>query len=121
MDISHSKVTKSYHPLRYQTKAYDECTKSLNAFTKDEREYLGRYYWLSDMSEFFKPADLFSVMNEAEATKEAEENLQNFELDNESFRCPDASTLDAQIPYVKRLVRLFPQIKESVNEKLSSC
>ena len=72
------------------------------------------------VKEFFKPEDLFSVMNNAEATKEAEQKLQKFELGNESVRCPDASTLQALIPYVKRLVRLFPQISGNIKAKLSS-
>ena len=57
MDISHSKVPKGYHPLRYQTNAYDECTKSLSIFTQDERGFLERYRCLRDMNDFFKPED----------------------------------------------------------------
>jgi hypothetical protein len=59
-------------------------------------------------------------LNNAEAEKEAQRKLQNFDLDYESVRCADASTLHALIPYVKRLVRLYPHIKERVKDKLSS-
>ena len=113
-------ISKRYQTLRYQTKVFDECTKSLSVFTKDELEFLEGYCCLRDMKDFFEPGDLFCVMNNAEAEAEAGKNLQIFELDNESFRCPDAGTLHALIPYVKRLVRLFPQIKVKVTEMLSS-
>ena len=118
-DVSHDKVLKGHHLLRYQTKTYNECTNSLNIFNQDQWEFLELYHLLCRVKEFFKPEDLFSVMNNAEAQKEAQRKLQYFELDNKSFRCPDASTLQTFIPYVKRLVRLFPIIKESVKDKLS--
>jgi hypothetical protein len=72
------------------------------------------------VKEFYKPEDLFSVMNNAEDAKEVEKKLRNFELCKESVRCPEASTLHALIPYVKRLVRLFPHIKQNIKDKLSS-
>jgi hypothetical protein len=120
MDTVFGKVPEGYHPLRYQTKAYDECAKSLSVFNQDEREFLERYRWLCHVPEFFKPEDLFSVMNNAEAQKEAEQILRYFEIGNENLRCPDASTLRALTPYVKRLVQLFPQMKDDVKAKLSS-
>jgi ankyrin repeat protein len=120
MDIAHSKVPKGYHPLRYQTKAYDDCTKSLSAFTQDEREFLERYRWIRHVPEFFKPEHVFCVLSNAEAEKEAERKLQNFELSNERIRCPDASTLHGLIPFVKRLVRHFPHVKEKVKDQLTS-
>ena len=52
--------------------------------------------------------------------KTISKTLQNLRLDNERIRCPDASTLHGLIPYVKRLVRLFPYIKEKVKYKLSA-
>ena len=120
MDTVPSEVPKGYHRLRYQTKAYEECKNSLSVFTQDEREFLEHYIWLRDVPEFFKPGDLFSGIRNAEAQNEAQKQLQNFQLDNESVRCPDASTLHTLIPYVKRLVRLFPRIKENVKEQFSS-
>jgi len=120
MNTDCSKVPEGYHPLRYQTKAYDECTKCLSVFTQDEQEFLERYRWLRHVPEFFKPHELFSVLNYAEVEKEAVQKLQNFYLDNDIVRCPDASTLHALIPFVKRLVRLFPLIKENVKNQLSS-
>jgi len=122
-DTSHSKVPNGYQPFHYQTKAYNERTKSLSVFTQDEREFLERYRWLRRLPEFFKSVkslNMFSVMSNTEAETESEQKLQNFEIDNESVRCPDASTLHSLIPFVKRLVRHFPHIKEVVKEKLSS-
>jgi len=126
MDTVHSKVPKGYHLLRYQTKAYDKCTESLSIFTQEEREFLERYRWLREVSVSFKPDLLFAVMSNAETEKEAdaqnvaEQILKNFEFENERIRCPDASTLHALIPYVKRLVRLFPHLKEKVKDQFSS-
>ena len=120
MDSVHSKVPKGYHLLRYQTKTYDKCTKGLSIFTQDEREFLERYRWLRNLPDFFKPEDLFCVMNNGEAEKQAEQNLRDFELDNEKIRCTEAGTLHALIPYVKRLVQLFPHIKKNVKDQLSS-
>jgi hypothetical protein len=120
MDTAPSEMPKGYHQLRYQTKDYDECTKSVSIFNQDEREFLERYLCLRHVSHFFKPKDLFSVMENTEATKEAVQKLQNFELGKESVRCPDANSLHNLIPYVKRLVRHFPQISENTKAKLSS-
>jgi hypothetical protein len=114
-DISHSKVPEGYRPLRYQTKVYDECTKRQNIFTKDEWEFLERYRWLRDLPEFFKPGDLFSVMNNAKAQIRAKEMLQNFKLEQERILC-----LNALIPYVQRLVRLYPQLKDKAKHQFSS-
>ena len=120
MGTVHSNMPEDYHPIRYQTKAFDECSKSLSVFTLDEREFLERYCWLRDIPEFFKPEDLFCVMDNAEAEKEAQQKLRNFKLDNESVRCPDTSILHAMIPFVKRLLRLFPHLKENVEKRMSS-
>jgi len=120
IDTAPSEVPKGYHQLRYQTKAYDECTKSISIFNQDEREFLERYLWLRHVSDFFKPEDLFSVMENTEATKEAEQKLWNFKLGKESVSCPDANSLHKLIPYLKRLVRHFPQISENIKAKLSS-
>jgi ankyrin repeat protein len=120
IDTVHSKVPKGYHPIRYQTKAYDACTNCLSVFTKDEWELLESYRWLREVPEFFKPQDLFSAMSNAEDIKEAEQKLHNFELGDDSICCPDANTLRVLMPYVKRLIRLFPDIKEKVKEQMLS-
>jgi hypothetical protein len=111
MNSVHNKVPKGYHPIRYQTKVFDECTKILSVFTQDEREFLQRFRWLREMKDFFKPKNLCCIMNNVEDEEKAEQMLQDFKLDNESVCCPDASKLHGLIPYLKRLVRLFPCIK----------
>jgi hypothetical protein len=72
------------------------------------------------MTDFFKPSNLFWVMSNFEAEKEVVHKLQNFELENVSVRCPDASTLRELIPYVKRLVRRFPKLKDIAKNQLSA-
>jgi len=115
-----SHVPKGYHLIRFQTKDYEEYTKSLSIFTQDEPEFLERYRWLFHVPEFFQPQDLFSELNNSEVGKEAEHILWDFKLDNEKIRCPYDSTLHELIPYVKRLVRLFPELKDKAKEQLSS-
>jgi len=119
-DISPSKVPKGYHPLRYQTKAYDECTERLSIFNKDQREFLENYLCLLKLKKTFKFKNFFPIMSNAEAEKEVQQNLQNFELDNERIRCLESSKLYVLIAYVKRLVQLFPHIKKEIKDKLSS-
>jgi len=42
----------------------------------------GALLYFRNMPEFFEPKELFSIMNNVEAQKEAEENLRFFEFDN---------------------------------------
>ena len=58
-EIPFNKVPKDYHPLSYQTKAFDECAKSLSVLTEDVRGFLVLYRWLPQVPEFFKPEDRF--------------------------------------------------------------
>ena len=111
---------KDYHPLRYQTKKYDERVSSLSVFCQKERQFLESYSWLSKLPEFFKPRELFSVMEDSQAQDEAEKLLQNFEIDKDKIYCTDACTLQALIPYVKRLLQLFPETKQNTKLALLS-
>ena len=69
--------------------------------------------------EFFKPKDLFSAMGENKAQEDAEKLLQFFETENNTIHCTDGSALQALIPYVKRELQLFHQIKENTKRVLS--
>ena len=51
--------------------------------------------------------------------QEAEKMLQSFEIKNQTIRCTDGTALQALIPYVQRLLQLFPQIKENTKCALS--
>jgi len=46
--------------------------------------------------------------------------LQSFEIENDKIHCTDASALQALIPCVKRLLQLFPRIKEKTKHALST-
>ena len=46
--------------------------------------------------------------------------FKSFDIENEKIRCTDANALQALIPYVKRLLQLFPRIKENTKCALSS-
>ena len=59
METVSSEVPKGYAPLRYQTKAYDECTNSLSIFNKDQREFLESYLCLLKLKKIFKFRDFF--------------------------------------------------------------
>ena len=124
-----SKYFNNYQPdvkpkddnnIRYQTNAFNECTRSLRVFTHDEREFLQHYFFSLELKKIFKFKDSFSLLSNADDEEKAQQKLQNFELDNESISCPDATTLHTLVPYVKRLVRLFPHIKKEIKDKLSS-
>jgi hypothetical protein len=54
-------------------------------------------------------------MEDSQAQDEAENKLQNFEIESDTVRCTDASALQALMPYVKRLLQQFPEIKEFRN------
>jgi hypothetical protein len=80
MDTVPSKAPEGYHPLHYQSKAYDECTNSLRAFNQDQREFLELYRWLRHVTEFFKSGRLFAVINNAKAQNEIEKSYRTLSL-----------------------------------------
>jgi len=108
------------NPIRYQTKHYDDRVNSFRIFSEEEQKFLQCYRWLRHWAELCKPKELFSVMEDNEAQVEAEKILQNFEIKNDKIHCRDSSALQALIPYVKRLLQLFPEIKEKTERALSS-
>jgi len=101
-----------YSPIRYQTKLYDKRLNSFSVFGEEGQELIEFYHWLRKWSEFFKPKEIFSAMDDNKAQEEAETMLQNFEIESGTIRCTDSVALQALIPYVKRLLQLFPQIKD---------
>ena len=132
-----AKNLNNYHPdiknvsfqhlclIRYQTKLFDERVNSLSIFSEEEQEFLQSYHRLRKWPEFCKPKELFAVMKNDRAQEQAEKILQNFEIENEKICCTDVSALQALIPYVKRFLHLFPEIKEFRNRvyqyETSSC
>jgi hypothetical protein len=112
-------LTKGYNPITYQTTNYDERVTSVSIFSQEERQFLENYHRLCQLPEFFKPKGIFSVIRNEQAQEEAEKILQSFEIENETIRCTDANALQALIPYVKRLLQLFPEIKENTKCALS--
>jgi hypothetical protein len=111
---------KDYHPLRYQTKTYDGRASRLSIFSEEECQFLQDYLRLRQSPESFKPKELFSPVRNNQAQEETEKILQSFELENDRIRCVNASALQALIPYVKRLLQLFPEVKEKTKSALSS-
>jgi hypothetical protein len=117
-DIIHKYLPSSTIP--YRCKPYDENVNSLSVFSEIERKFLQRYLWLRQWPEFFKPKELFGVMKDQQEQEKSEKLLQSFETENDRVHCPDASALQALIPYVKRFLQLFPEIKESTKTVVSS-
>ena len=111
---------KGYHQMRYQTKPYDERASRLNVFSQEERQFLESYRWLCKLPEFFKPEELFSEMEDSQAQEQAVNILKDFEIKKDKIRCTDVSAFQVLIPYVKRLLQLFPQIKVNTKCALSS-
>ena len=111
---------QDYHPLRYQTKTYDELVSSLNVLSQKELQFLEIYRWLRQLPEFFKPKELFSVMEDSQAQEQAEKLLRNFDIEKDKIRCTEVSPLQELIPYVRRLLQLFPEIKKNTKHVLSA-
>jgi len=103
----------NYRVLRYQTATFDESVSSLRVFCEEERQFLQSYLWLRQLPEFFKPTELFAVMEDNNAKKQAEMKLQDFYIDKNKISFTDGSALQALIGYVKRLLQLYPGIKEN--------
>jgi hypothetical protein len=108
------------NPIRYQTKDYDERVNSLSVFSQEEQGLLQLYFWLRSWPEYFKPEELFSVMEDNQAQDYAVKMLQNFEIEEDKIRRTDDGKLEALILYVRRLLELFPKIKENTKRAFSS-
>jgi hypothetical protein len=54
-------------------------------------------------------------MDNNQAQEETVVILQSLEIENNKILCTDTIALQAFIPYVKRLLQLFPEIKENTN------
>jgi len=111
---------KNYHQLRYQTKPYDERVIRLSVFSQEECQFVQDYHRLRQSPERFKPKELFFDLGSNQVQEEAERKLHSFEIENDRIRCTDAGGLQALIPYLKRLLQLFPQIKDETKIALSS-
>jgi guanylate kinase len=113
-DIKKDESFRNLHnsQIRYQTEIYDERLNSLRVFSQEEQEFLKCYVGLRKCPKPFKSKELFSVTEDNQAQEKAENLLQSFEIKDGTIRCPDASGLQVIIPYVKRLLQLFPDIKE---------
>jgi len=98
------------HTLRYQIGNYEEPESSLNVFCHQERRFLRVYFWLC-LAPNCESMDLSSAMGNNPAHEEAAKILQNFVIEHDKIRCTDGTALQALIPYVKRLLHLFPQVK----------
>jgi hypothetical protein len=99
------------NPIHYQTKLYDKRVNSFSKISEEEQEFLQCYRWLRQLPEFFKPKELFSTVEDNQAQEQAEKMLQNFDIENEEICCTDAIELQTMIPYVKRLLQLFPRVQ----------
>ena len=108
------------YPMIYQIEIYDKRVRNLSVFSQQVQQFLQDYRRLRQLPELFEPEEIFSSIANNQAQEEAENILQNFEIVNQKICCPDANTLQALIPYVKRLLQLFPQVKESTKRALSS-
>jgi len=98
------------HTLRYKTGTYDERESSQNVFCHQEQRFLRVYFWLR-LAPHPMSMDLSSSMGNNQAYEEAAKILQNFVIEHDKIRCTEGTALQALIPYVKRLLQLFPLVK----------
>ena len=98
------------NPIRYQTKFHDGSVNSSRIYciVRKSRNFLRCYSWLRQWPELCKPKELLSEVEDNEAQEIAEKLLQRFEIQNDKIHCE----FQALIPYVKRFLQLFPEIKE---------
>jgi len=104
-----------YCRIRYQTKSYVEGVNSISVFSQEEQEFLHCYLGLRECPKSFKSKELFSLIKDSQVQGEAEKILQSFDIENGTIICTDDNALQALVPYVKRMLQLFPEIKEIGN------
>jgi hypothetical protein len=83
----------------------------LSVLSEEEQKFLQCYFELRQRPKTFNSKELFSVINYSQAQKEAEDILKSFEVKEGKIICTDPSALQCLVPYVKRLLQLFPEIK----------
>ena len=66
---------------------------SLSIFSEEEQECLQCYHKLHQWPGFCKPKELLAVLRDSQAQDEAENMLQNFEIESDTVRCKDAIEL----------------------------
>jgi len=59
--------------------------------------------------------NLWTEMGNNEAHEEAAKIYQNFVIEHDKISCLDGSSLQALIPYVKRLLQLFPGVSANAD------
>jgi hypothetical protein len=104
-----------YSPIHYQTKIFEERVNSLSVFNQEEEEFLQCCLTLRQYPKFFETKELFSVVKDIKAQEEAEKTLQSFTIEEDTIICRDHSALQVLVPYVKRLLQLFPAMKDIRN------
>jgi len=102
------------HTMRYKTEPYYEQESSLNVFCYQVKRFLRVYFWLC-LAPDCESMDLSSAMKNSQAHEEAAKILQNFVIEHDKIRCTDGTALQALIPYVKRLLQLFPRVRSETN------
>jgi len=103
-----------FHKLRYRIETYDERESSLRVFCYQDMRFLQVYFWLS-LAPDCESMDLTSAMGNDQSHEEAAKILQNFVIEHGKLRCTDGTTLQALIPYVIRLLQLFPRVRDEAN------
>jgi hypothetical protein len=125
-----AKPFNDYHPdtrdislssirVRYRCKLYDMSVNSLSVFSEEERKFLESFRLLRKLQDSFKPKQLLCVVKDKQEQEKAENLLESFKIENDKIHCTDASALQALFPYVKRLLQLFPEIKENTKTLFS--
>ncbi|WP_375316602.1 ankyrin repeat domain-containing protein [Wolbachia endosymbiont (group A) of Colletes cunicularius] len=107
--------------IRYETKYLNEDYKderSLNAFTQPERKFLEEYKFLErykeDLQGIVTLEELFdSLKDDKKLISEIMEMLKDCEVENGIVRVR-TQNLQEFIPYIKRMLHLFPEMKQKV-------
>jgi len=101
--------------IRYRTEIYVEGENSISVFSQEEQKFLQCYLRLRECPKPFKSKELFSLIKHNRAQKEAEKILQSFNIEDGKIIRKGGIALQTLVPYVKRLIELFPEVKEIGN------
>jgi hypothetical protein len=126
LKLSHRDSSRKYRDQRlrkicYKTKTNDEGLDSVDILSVEKIQFLQDYRRLFQLPELFKTKEAFSGMRNKQARKGAQKKngSQGFEIENVTICCRDVSLLQAPIPYARRLLQLFPRIKQNTKCVLS--
>ena len=98
--------------IRYQTKIYEERMNSLSIFNEEKGNFFSVFLSCDSDRNLVSQKNCSLWWKSFKPKNKLKKFSKNFEIKNDKIHCTDASALQALIPYVKRLLQVYPEIKE---------